>query len=118
MTGDIDDMLDHQRFLDAIEASTDKGVTERPPVAGVKYKAFEVHTLRRPGHVLGLAIAHRDGEMRIVDVTRGDLSVHDAAAICKRYGITRITGAEGDEAVALALAVCGVINELGDEVLQ
>lgn len=114
----IDDMLDHQRWAEAIEACTDKGVTEWPPVAGVKYKAFQVHTLRRPGHVLGFAIAHREGEMRIVDVVKGDISIPDAAVVCQRYGITKITGAVGDEADALAHAVAGVISELGDEVMQ
>jgi hypothetical protein len=34
----IDAMLDRQRWLDAVEACTDKGVTERPPRPGVRYE--------------------------------------------------------------------------------
>lgn len=110
----IDDMLDHQSWGDAIEACTDKGVTERPPVAGVRYEAFEVHP-PQPGNLYALAIAHRDGEMLVQDVIREDISIPDAAVLLKRYGITKITGTVGDEADALAHATLGVLNKLLDQ---
>jgi hypothetical protein len=112
---DIDDVLDHQNWADKVMASVSKGVTERPPVAGVKYKAFGVHP-PEPGNLLGFTIGHRTGEKLVVDVVRDDISVPDAVAVMKHYGITtRITIAEGDEADALAHAVCGLIHELGKQ---
>jgi hypothetical protein len=51
----IDEMLDHQDWADKVMASVSKGVTERPPVAGVKYKAFGVLP-PEPGNLLGFAI--------------------------------------------------------------
>ncbi len=108
---DLDDFLDRQRFADVIEQCTDKGVTERPPVEGVSYAAFVVHP-PRPGNLFGLAIAHRAGEKFIVDVVKGDISITDAAPVLKRYGISTVTGAVGDEADALAHAVAGVLSEL------
>jgi len=98
-------------FADAIERCVDKGVTERAPVAGVSYAAFAVHP-RRPGNLLGLAIGHCAGEKVVVDVVREDISVDDTCAILKRYGVSEITGAEGDVHDALAHAVAGVISVL------
>jgi hypothetical protein len=111
---DVDLFLDRQRWIDAIEHSVDKGVTERPPVAGVRYEAFEVHP-PSPGNLLGFAIAHRTGDKFIVDVVKGDISIPDAAAILKRYRISKITGDVGEEADALAHAVAGVVNLLATE---
>jgi hypothetical protein len=107
----IDDMLERQRFADMLERCTDKGVKERPPVAGVTYAAFAVHP-PYPGNLLGVAIAHRAGDKFVVDLVRGDISVDDACAVLKRYGIAEVIGAVGEEDCALAHAVCGVLSEL------
>jgi hypothetical protein len=111
---DVDRFLDRQRWIDAIERCTDKGVTERPPVAGVSYAAFAVHP-PEPGNLLALAIAHRGGDKYIVDVVKDDISVVDAAAVLGRYGVTQVTGDIGEEADALAHAVAGVVNLLATE---
>jgi hypothetical protein len=95
------------KFTDAI----DKGVTERPPVVGMSYAAFEVHAARQ-GNLLGMAIAHRDGDRFVVDVVRQNISIADAAAVLKRYGIAEVTGAVGSKDDALAHAVAGAINLL------
>ena len=111
---DIDRMLARQRWIDAIEACTDKGVKERPPIAGVAYAAFAIHPVE-PGNLLALAVAHRGGDKFIVDVVKDDISVRDAAAVLHRYGISRVTGDVGDESDALAHAVAGVIHLLGPQ---
>jgi hypothetical protein len=49
----IDAILDRQHWIDVIERCTDKGVTERPPVAGKSYAAFAVHP-PHPGNLLAL----------------------------------------------------------------
>jgi hypothetical protein len=108
---DIDRLLERQRWRDAIEACTMKGVTELPPVAGMSYAAFAVHPPHR-GNLLALAIGHRDGEKIVVDLIREDLGVAAAACELKRYGISNVAGAVGDEADALAHATAGVIHLL------
>jgi hypothetical protein len=113
---DVDHFMDRQRWIDAVERSVDKGVTERPPVAGVSYAAFAVHP-PEPGNLLALAIAHRGGEKYIVDVVKDDISVVDAAAVLHSYGVTQVTGDVGDEADALAHAVAGVVNLLATELV-
>jgi hypothetical protein len=111
MNGDLDRFLDRQRWADTIDACTDKGVKERPPVAGISYAAFVVHP-PHPGNLLALAIAHRGGDKFIVDVVKDDISVADSVAVLGRYGISQVTGDVGNEADALAHAVAGVINLL------
>jgi hypothetical protein len=113
----IDDMLDRMQIADAVERSTDWGVTERPPIKGVAYAAFAVHP-PRPGKLLGLAVAHRAGEKFVVDLVRADVGIAESVAVLQRYGVQRVTGAVGDEADALAHAVCGAIAELQRGQLQ
>ncbi len=108
---DVDRFLDHMQFMSAVEACTDKGVTERPPVEGKTYVAFVVHP-REPGNVLGVAIAHREGEKFVVDVVKEDITVVECAAVSERYGVSQVTGAYGDESDALVHAVAGAINLL------
>jgi hypothetical protein len=107
----LDDMLDRMRWIDAVESCVDKGVTERPPQAGMVYAAFAVHP-PCPGKLLALAIGHRAGGKVIVDVVKDDLDVSELVALLKRYDVSHVTGAEGDEADALAHAVAGVVHEL------
>ena len=109
-----DHMLDQMSWADKIEACVDKGVSERPPVEGVKYVAFTVHP-PLPGNLHALAIAHRDGEKLVQDVIREDISVPDAAALVKSYGITKVTGTVGDVEGALAHATMGALSELLDQ---
>jgi hypothetical protein len=113
----LDEFLDRQKFADAVERCIDKGVTERPPVKGIAYAAFAVHP-QRPGNLLGLAVAHRDGGMVIVDLVKGDIGFAEAAAVLESYGVTRAAAAVGDEADALAHAVAGVVHELQRGLLQ
>jgi hypothetical protein len=107
----IDAILDRQHWIDVIERCTDKGVTERPPVAGKSYAAFAVHP-PHPGILLALAIAHRDGENFIVDLVKGDIRIADSAPILRRYGISTVFGADDDIGLPLAQAVSGVIAVL------
>jgi hypothetical protein len=104
---DIDLFLARQRWIDAVEACTDKGVKERLPAAGVHPP--------EPGNLLALAIAHRGGDKFIVDAVRDDISIVDAAAVLERYGVTQVTGDVGNESDALAHAVAGVIHLLGPQ---
>ena len=104
---------DRKQRRAAIEQCVTKGVTERPPVAGVTYAAFVVHT-PLPGNLLALAIAHRTPDKFILDVIRENISVADASAVMKRYGITEVTGdPNGDKSDALAHATAGVFSVLG-----
>ncbi len=113
----IDDMLDRMQFEDVLERCTDKGVSERPPVKGVAYSAFAVHP-PRPGKLLAMAVAHRAGEKFVVDLVRADMSVAEAVGVLQRYGVSRVTGAVGDEDDAMAHAVCGAIAELQRGLIQ
>lgn len=95
-------------MTDVIDVAVDNGVAERPPLAGRAYAAFCVHP-PRPGPV-ALAIAHREGEMFVVDLVRERIDIVDAAPILRRYGITKITGAESEgDGRDLAHATMGVI---------
>jgi hypothetical protein len=97
---------------DAIERCVDHGVTERPPVPGQRYVAFVVHP-RKPAPIVfvTLVVAHREGDMRVVDLARDGLTVEQAAELVKAYGIDQVTGAddEGDSSFSLAHAVAGAI---------
>jgi hypothetical protein len=108
----LTDFLDHRKQRRAqIEQCVDKGVTERPPIEGVTYVAFVVHP-PYPANLLALAIAHRADKF-ILDVIREDISVADASAVMRRYGISEVTGAEGDKSDALAHAALGAFSLLG-----
>jgi hypothetical protein len=104
---------DRKQRRSAIEACVTKGVTERPPIDGMTYAAFVVHT-PVPGNLLALAIAHRTHEKFILDVIREDISVADACAVMKRYGISEVTGdPNGNKSDALAHATAGAFSVLG-----
>jgi hypothetical protein len=98
-----------------LDRSVDKGDgTERPPLPGVSYAAFAVHP-PRPGKLLAMALAHRAGEKFVVDLVRADITVAEAVGVLQRYGVSRVTGAVGDEDDAQAHAVAGVVFELQRE---
>lgn len=91
-----------------IDKCTVKGRTELPPVAGQSYVAFTVHPVQ-PGPVV-LAIAHREGEMRIVDVIRERIAIADAAVLLRCYGVAEVTGAESEgEGDDVLHAVAGAV---------
>jgi hypothetical protein len=112
----IDVMLDRQRWIDAIEACTDKGVTVRPPIAGMSYSAFVVHPPRPPGPIV-MAIAHRADGKYIVDLVDEYPSIADAVSVLKPYGVSEVTGAESDtiDEDGYAHAVAGVLSLLRDQ---
>lgn len=97
--------------MSVLDQCIDKGVTERPPVAGKSYVAFAVHP-PRPGPV-ALAIAHCESDTLVVDVVREAISIADAAALMQRYGIAAVTGAESEgDGFDLAHATLGALNVL------
>jgi hypothetical protein len=94
-----------------LEQCVDQGVTERPPVAGKHYVAFIVHP-RHPGPVT-LAIAHREGEMRVLDLVRDGLTIQQARDLAHAYDIHQVTGiGNDDDGRNLALAVAGALSLL------
>jgi hypothetical protein len=95
-------------WRDAIDNCTDEGVTERPPVPGVSYVAYTVHP-REPGPIT-LAIAHRDGDMRILDLLRDRLTVAQSAALLHAYGIREVVGDFENDELTLVRAMLGAIN--------
>jgi hypothetical protein len=112
MPDDLDDMLNHQRFVDAVESCVDRGVKERLPVDGVSYAAFGVH-YPHGTVLLAMAVGHLDGEMRVIDLTREDISVEAASDILKRYRIEAIVGSDDVDDTPVAHAIAGVCWLLG-----
>jgi hypothetical protein len=109
----LDAMLDRMQFADMLGRCTDKGVTERPPIAGNSYVAFAVHP-PQPGKLLAVAIAHRQAGEHVLDVIRSDISIAAAAALFKRYNISLVTGAESEgDGLDLAHATVGAFALLG-----
>jgi hypothetical protein len=98
-------------FEAALERCVNHGVTERPPVPGQRYVAFAVHS-RQPGPI-ALAIAHRAGEQRILDLCRDGLTIAQSAELIKAYGVDKVTGAVSDnDGCDLAHAALGALNLL------
>jgi hypothetical protein len=99
-------------WREAVEACTDHGVTERPPVPGRSYVAFVVHP-PEPRPIFALAIAHDDGAKYVIDLVRQDIAIEASADLIKSYGIGMVTGAlaEGDD-LHLAHAVAGAVDLL------
>jgi hypothetical protein len=100
-------------FREAFAACMDKDVTERPPQPGQRYRAFVVHP-SKPGPQT-LAIGHREGEKRVVDLLRDGLTIAQAAELVKAYGIMQVTGAADDEDDKALHAIAGVVSLLQDE---
>jgi hypothetical protein len=94
-----------------LDACVDEGVTERPPVESLPHVAFVVHP-SQSGNLLAMAITHYADDKFILDLIREDISIADAAGVLKRYGISRVTGAESDGDLDLAHAVSGVFSVL------
>jgi hypothetical protein len=83
---------------DTVEACVTAGIAERPPVAGVAYRAF-VDPSGGGADSMTLAIGHQQGDRAIVDALRErrppfspEGVVEDFAAALKSYGISEVTG--------------------------
>ncbi|MCJ2053700.1 hypothetical protein [Methylobacterium sp. J-070] len=82
--------------LEAVQACIPTGVRERPPVAGIRYRAFvDVSGGGSDSHVL--AIAHHDGEVAVLDAVRELQGSPDAvtvefAGLLKTFGVTTVVG--------------------------
>lgn len=89
------------------------GAVERPPVQGQVYAAFAVYP-PVPGLLAAFAIVHREGEQRVQDVIRQNISVADAGALMDRYGISAIHGDESEgDGDDLLHATAGAFHMLG-----
>jgi hypothetical protein len=98
---------DFDHVTDYLDHCVDHGVTERRPIAGVRYVGFVVYPPKL-GPVV-LAIAHREGDVIVQDLIRDGLTIADAANLMKAYGITEVEGMESEDE-ELALATLGVID--------
>lgn len=96
----------------AVEASTDQDVTERPPQPGLSYRAFVVHPSRPSPQTL--AIGHREADRFVVDLLRDGLAIAQVVELVKAYSIDQVTGAENDENDNLPHAIAGVVSLLRD----
>ncbi len=84
--------------LEAVQACMDVGIRERAPVQGTRYVAF-VDPAGGGADSMTLGIAHRQGELTILDVIREEtvgtspaLVVERFAETLKAYGVRRVTG--------------------------
>jgi phage terminase large subunit-like protein len=82
---------------EALQACTDTGVYERPPVAGVDYVAFLDPASGRGNSSMVLAIAHSEGDRVVVDCVRECRPPFNAAerlvelcAVARSYGCVTI----------------------------
>jgi hypothetical protein len=82
---------------EALQACTDTGVYERPPVAGVDYVAFLDPASGRGNSSMVLAIAHSEGDRVVVDCIREAKPPFSAAErlvemcrVARSYGCTTI----------------------------
>lgn len=91
---------DVQAFIDrdVVEACVSRGIYEREPQRGVEYLAF-VDPSGGSNDSMTMAIAHAEGEVATLDLTRErkppfspEATVAEFCADLKRYGITKITG--------------------------
>lgn len=86
--------------VEAIEAVTDKGVAKRKPEDGIHYVAFvDAASGSGGGDSMVLAIAHKDGELRYLDVVierKPPFSpatvVAEFSAVLLEYGCRHVTG--------------------------
>lgn len=107
--------------LETVMACVDVGVTERPPVPGKRYFAF-CDPSGGGGDAYALAIAHREGDLGVLDVLRqrsppfSPQSVtKEFADLCKSYGAHVVRGDRyGGEFPRELWADCGCSYELSD----
>jgi hypothetical protein len=87
--------------LEVIEQATDFGTFERPPQPRVTYQAFSDAAGGTGQDSFAFGIAHREGNVLILDVVREFKPrfvpaqvIAECAAICKLYKISRVLGDE------------------------
>lgn len=83
---------------EAVEACVSPGIRERVPIAGIRYSAF-VDPSGGSADSFTLAIAHKQGDIAILDAIRErkppfspEDVVTEYAALLKSYGIRKVTG--------------------------
>jgi len=88
-------------FLDpeAIAASVETGVRERPPMPGVSYVSFDDPASGSGADAWSKGISHREGDRVVLDVLRAWLPpfnpsgvIAESAALSKAYGLHATTG--------------------------
>lgn len=84
--------------LEAVQACTPSAIRERPPSKGLRYVAF-VDCSGGGADAMTLAIAHREGEVGMLDAVREvqagtspDSVVEEFATLLKSYGVSKVTG--------------------------
>ena len=84
--------------LEIVEACVEPGCYERPPIADTYYRAF-VDPSGGIRDSMTLAVAHREGEMFVLDALRErrprfspEAVVEEFAALLTSYGISSVTG--------------------------
>jgi hypothetical protein len=84
--------------LEVIQACVSEGITERPPEAGIQYRAF-VDPSGGSSDSMTLAIGHTEGETAVLDALRErrppfspESVVDEFCATLKEYGISQVTG--------------------------
>lgn len=85
--------------LETVEACVERGVTVRPPKAGVAYLGFADAASGTGKDSFVAAIAHREGDQAILDVAHEikppfnpQAAIAEAAALFKDYRISHVTG--------------------------
>lgn len=83
---------------EVVEAAVNRGVTERPRVEGVTYYGF-VDPSGGSSDSMTLAVAHREGDRAVLDVTREakppyspEVVVEEFAGLLQAYGLSSVTG--------------------------
>lgn len=114
--------------LEVVEACVERGVFERPPVAGVTYSAFVDAAGGSGGDSMTLAISHREGDsdddLIVIDAVRERTSpfspeavVDEFCALLKAYGIHSVTGDRwGSEFVREQFRKRGVAYDIAEKV--
>jgi hypothetical protein len=84
---------------DVVDAAVVSGRFELPPIPGVRYVAFVDPAGGSGGDAMTLAIAHKEGNVAVLDVLREvkppfspDVVVADFVTLLKAYGVTSLTG--------------------------
>ena len=97
-------------WRETVQACVMPGVTQLPPIDGVKYNGFVVRP-PQPGPVT-LAIAHCAEGKAIVDICQDGLTVEECAELLKRYRIDHVHGDVNDnyQNENLAHAAAGAIS--------
>lgn len=108
---------------EVVEACIPPGLKVRPPISGLDYVAF-VDPSGGLNDAMTLAIAHREGDLCILDLAierkppmSPEAVVEDFCGVLKAYGISKVTGDRyGGEFVREPFRKQGVTYELAEKV--